>query len=139
MGTMYEVDQSTGAVGDPVIGDGPIIGGNAIITKLWENSDPSSGFSAQTVQIIGLLECDFIDISIQVESTGSNASYVATCRVPVIDGKKTYLSMFSTLNKRAVTIDGNSLAFSAGEGGGSSTATNSAVPLSVYGIKLKEV
>ena len=48
---MYEVDQSTGAVGDPVLGNDGSEGGNSKWTKLWENPDISLDFAAQVIDL----------------------------------------------------------------------------------------
>lgn len=139
MGTMYEVDQSTGAVGDPVLGDEPIIGGNAIITKLWENSSPTSDMASGSIT---LSSGDYTMLLIEF------AFYKGQQKSSVIvnKGESAILSHATTLNGyRTVNYtDDTHLSVSGGYKvntyGSTATADNGYdVPIRIYGIKLKEV
>lgn len=138
MGTMYEVDQSTGAVGDPVIGDGPIIGGNVVITKLWENPDPTQSFAAQNVEIQGLSSYDLIKIVGHLSNSGTFEKTICESEMPYGEGNNVITGSYTSNRYRIVTISGNNLQFAAGNAGGN-TDNTAIIPYQIYGIKLKEV
>ena len=136
MGAMYDVNQSTGAIGDPVMGDGPIVGGNAEFTKLWENPSPSQAFSFQEIDI-GSNNYD----SFMIESTTgtvfikkSKAGYILVCGTSsaVYHIWSRYISTSST---KVNIYDCNKVKMADGT---ASTDNSMSIPLTIYGIKFKE-
>ena len=136
MGTMYEVDQSTGAIGDPVLGDGPIVGGNAKFTKLWENPNPSQAISTQQIDI-GSNNYD----GFMVESTtGTIFIKKATGGYILVVGTSggifhiwsRYVSASATY---IMIYECNQIKISDGS---TSVKNDMAIPLAIYGINIEE-
>lgn len=109
------------------------------ISVLWENPDPSSRFTAQTVSLAGDLRHYDLVLVEYVYSTSlqnvwskmfrASAVLNGTCVLPINDTN-------TSTGRRAFSApDVASLAFTAATFGGS-TANSQIIPVYVYGIKL---
>lgn len=113
--------------------------GNVQMAKLWENPSPGADFAGQNVQIAGLTDYDiymiFLSEGCITMAKGGSGRYT----FPGTSGGVAYLWYRYAIDD-SVTY-GNTLRFSDSgrfkmSDGTSSTDNSSAIPLTVYGIKL---
>lgn len=121
-----------------IINDLPCVsGGGTTIDILWTNPNPTSSFSAQTINI-DLSNYAFIFI---VSMTlGSREQKITSGLFPVIAGTLYMLS--STTGgqtpmhvERMFTVNNTSIAFNGGMEGGVSSNNNYMIPNTIYGVK----
>ena len=136
--------------GESIIGEGNIVvqgGGDLQMDLLWENSSPTSEFTAQTVTIEDMSEYKILMFVVfQYVYQSASSTSIQSYLMPIIIGKSTTMSFPAWLDTgattyyRTATIDTNTtISFENGTYLNSATSIGSdstkVIPYQIYGIK----
>lgn len=111
--------------------------GNVKMNVLWENSNPSTAFSAQTLNNLGLSDYDFIGIEFKTYY-GTISSYLQYFKNIVLSRNFiniTYYANGVNTTIRGFTINQTSIVFEDCYSNGNSSNDNG-IPVRIYGIKI---